>query len=308
MSESKIILHQYDLSPFSGKVRAVLGIKGVQWFACDQPTILPKDDLVTLTGGYRRVPVLQIGADLYLDSGLIIDELERRFPSPSVFGGSGPGIGRGLAHWADAMLMTIVPLLYGGDRDSTAEYRADRSALLGIDFNVEAMARTWSANAEKLRFHLALLESQLADGRAFLMSNVPDITDASFYNLIEYMHRGMGRTAALLEAFPSLLRWAERVRSIGQGEPSVMSREEAIRIAEAAKPLVVAEPGSRLSHEPEPGDQVEFKYADCNTPSLLGVLEHISPYRVAVRRKDPEVGEIMLHIPRSLGQVQRRTP
>ena len=37
----------------------------------------PKDDLVALTGGYRGTPVLQIGADVYVDSQRIARELER---------------------------------------------------------------------------------------------------------------------------------------------------------------------------------------------------------------------------------------
>jgi Glutathione S-transferase, N-terminal domain len=42
---------------------------------------MPKPDLTALTGGYRKTPVLQIGADIYCDSQLIMRELERRYPS-----------------------------------------------------------------------------------------------------------------------------------------------------------------------------------------------------------------------------------
>ncbi|MBA4210140.1 MAG: glutathione S-transferase family protein, partial [Parvibaculum sp.] len=62
-----IIFHQYDISPFSEKVRVIFGIKGLEWFACDQPVIMPKPELVALTGGYRKIPVMQIGADIYCD-------------------------------------------------------------------------------------------------------------------------------------------------------------------------------------------------------------------------------------------------
>ena len=71
-----IILHQYDISPFSEKVRVVLGIKGLDWFACDEPVIMPKPELVALTGGYRKIPVMQIGADIYCDTQIIIRGLE----------------------------------------------------------------------------------------------------------------------------------------------------------------------------------------------------------------------------------------
>ena len=65
---SDVILHQYDSSPFSEKVRICFGIKGLAWRAAQQPVIMPKPDLIPLTGGYRRIPVMQIGADVYCDS------------------------------------------------------------------------------------------------------------------------------------------------------------------------------------------------------------------------------------------------
>jgi Glutathione S-transferase, N-terminal domain len=49
------------------------------------PVIMPKPDLTALTGGYRKTPVLQIGADIYCDSQLIMRELERLHPSPSFY-------------------------------------------------------------------------------------------------------------------------------------------------------------------------------------------------------------------------------
>jgi len=84
-SVQDILFHQYDSSPFSEKVCVCLGIKKLAWTAVDQPVIMPKPELVALTGGYRRIPVMQIGADIYCDSQLIVRELERRFPEPTLF-------------------------------------------------------------------------------------------------------------------------------------------------------------------------------------------------------------------------------
>ena len=60
---SDMILHHYAASPFSEKVRVAFGIKGLVWKSVIIPRILPKPDLMPLTGGYRKTPVLQIGAD-----------------------------------------------------------------------------------------------------------------------------------------------------------------------------------------------------------------------------------------------------
>ena len=62
--------------------------------------IMPKPNLTALTGGYRKTPVLQIGADIYCDSQLIMRELERRHPTPSFYP-AGRGAADALAWWAE---------------------------------------------------------------------------------------------------------------------------------------------------------------------------------------------------------------
>jgi len=76
-----MILHHYETSPYAEKVRLGLGLKGLAWASVEIPVIMPKPDLTALTGGYRKTPVLQIGADVYCDSQLIMRELERRHPA-----------------------------------------------------------------------------------------------------------------------------------------------------------------------------------------------------------------------------------
>src|SRR5271163_2053304 len=80
-----IILHHYKTSPYSEKVRLGLGLKGLTWASVEIPIIMPKPDLTALTGGYRKTPVMQIGADIYCDSQWIMRELERRHPTPSFY-------------------------------------------------------------------------------------------------------------------------------------------------------------------------------------------------------------------------------
>ena len=73
---SDVILHHYALSPFSEKVRRVLAYKQIPWRAVEQPIMAPKPDLRPLTAGYRRVPVMQIGADVYCDTAVIQNETQ----------------------------------------------------------------------------------------------------------------------------------------------------------------------------------------------------------------------------------------
>jgi hypothetical protein len=62
----------------------------------------PHDYAKTRPGGvdrsYRKTPVLQIGADIYCDSQLIMRELKRRHPTPSFYP-AGRGAADALAWW-----------------------------------------------------------------------------------------------------------------------------------------------------------------------------------------------------------------
>ena len=97
----RLILHHHDPSPFAEKIRLVFGLKGLAWESVQIPMIMPKPDLTALTGGYRKTPVLQIGADIYCDTALIARELERRFPEPSLFPRGHTGLAYALGRWSD---------------------------------------------------------------------------------------------------------------------------------------------------------------------------------------------------------------
>ena len=72
---AELVLHHFDWSPYAEKVRVLLGIKGLAWRSVQIPMVMPKPDLTALTGGYRKTPVLQVGADIYCDTSLIADVL-----------------------------------------------------------------------------------------------------------------------------------------------------------------------------------------------------------------------------------------
>jgi glutathione S-transferase len=100
-----LILHHYDFSNFAEKARLMLGFKRLAWHSVEQPPILPKPRLLPLTGGYRRIPILQDGADLWCDTRLIAHELERRVPSPTLFPDGTRGFGEAIAWWAEHQFM-----------------------------------------------------------------------------------------------------------------------------------------------------------------------------------------------------------
>jgi len=298
---NSIILHQYDISPFSEKVRVVLGLKGLEWFACDEPVIMPKPELVALTGGYRKIPVMQIGADIYCDTQIIIRELEKRFPTPSLFVGGDSGIGWGLGMWTDRVLFqAAVAIIFGGGAALADEaFIKDREKLTGRPFDIEAMKAAAPMMAEQFRAQLGWLEDQLADGRAFLTGDKPGIAEANAYYNLAFIRWTSPAGAKLIEAFPKLLAWEARVKAIGHGTRHEISREDALDIAQAASST---EQVSRDAGEPNgiaPGDRVTVMADDYGRDPVVGEVVSSSTQHIAIRRKDLRVGEVVVHFPRT---------
>jgi len=298
-----ILLHQYDTSPFSEKVRVCLGIKRLAWAAVDQPVIMPKPDLLPLTGGYRRIPVMQIGADIYLDSALIVRELERRFPTPTLFPAGDAGLGAALALWTDrAMFQAVVAVVFGGLGDKVPEaFIRDREALSGRPFDVAAMKAAVPHMTAQLNAQVALIAEQLGDGRAFLTGEKPGLADASAYYNLWFIRSAFPPAAAPFEADPLIAGWMARVKAIGHGERSSLSPEAALDIARDAAPLpgTVAPQDAALA-----GKQVTVSADDYGRDPIRGVLVGSSAHHVSLRREDPRVGETVVHAPR-IGFVVR---
>src|SRR5690606_9967098 len=106
------ILHHYPISPFAEKARAMLGYKRLAWRSVEIPIVMPKPDLMALTGGYRKTPVLQIGADVYCDSLAIARVLDERHPEPAIFHAADAALDLAAGRWFDQHLFFSVIALF----------------------------------------------------------------------------------------------------------------------------------------------------------------------------------------------------
>src|ERR1700750_2900121 len=161
-----IILHHYDTSPYAEKVRTGLGLKGLAWASVEVPIIMPKANLTALTGGYRRAPVLQIGADIYCDSQLIMRELERRYPTPSFYP-AGHGAADALAWWAEKTTFSqAVSIAFSKSPDALPEgFLEDRAKFSGRNIDPIAMMAAVPNLLDQLRAHFDWLDPMLGGGR-----------------------------------------------------------------------------------------------------------------------------------------------
>src|SRR3984957_14046595 len=227
-----IILHHYDMSPYSEKVRTGLGLKGLVWASVEMPVIIPKPDLTALTGGYRKAPVMQIGADIYCDSQLIMRELERRYPAPSFYP-AGHGAADALAWWAEKTTFSpVAGILFAKKPDALPEgFLEDRAKFSGRNIDAAAMMAAVPNLLDQLRAHFDWLDQNLVDGRSFLQGSTASLADLAAYHPIWLLKQNFGLTAAPLDGFPRLLSWTERAAAIGHGRQSQMTSQEALDAA-----------------------------------------------------------------------------
>ncbi len=294
---SELILHHYDLSPYAEKTRLSLGLKGLSWRSVDTPMNLPKPDHFELTGGYRRVPVLQIGADIYCDSHLIARTLDRLFPEPAL---SPPGRETeeiAFSRWAETSFMMLI-LSYlgmgGVFDDAFVEDRQKTMAPPGTDFSQTKMIVP--TKLLQLQSNLARLEDQLADGRDFVFGDAPCGADISAFHTTN-MFGAHPRTADLLQDAPKVSAWLERVRAIGHGERKAMESAEAIAIAHDAIPAAF-EGEPVLPDGMSLGTPVVVIDDEFGSGNVTGTLAASGLHDVAVRRETERAGAVVVHFPR----------
>lgn len=305
MSQSEIIFHAYPQSPVAEKVRVAFGIKKLEWRSVEIPRLPPKPMLTALTGGYRRTPVVQIGADIFCDSQCIIRELERRYPTPSFMPTSEAGLMWCLSRWTDgAFFDQTVRHILGAAGDSLdKDFAADRGRLY--------MGENWAvalknANADlphlvaQMRAPLSWVDAQLADGRAYLLGEKPAAIDAQFYHIVWFLRGRWSDGPSFLSEFTHLVRWEQNILKLGHGISSEMSPEDAIARAKSSEPI--AETGV-ASHDPQ---GLAVGIAVTITPDVnggeqpvAGKLRYADAETVVIERTADDVGTLCVHFPRS---------
>ena len=305
---SELILHHYAISPFSEKVRLVLGFKGMAWRSVNIPNVLPKPDVVALTGGYRRTPFMQIGADVYCDTALMCRVIDRLRPEPALYPDAVAGLADIVAQWADSALFWIaapftmqpagaVHLMPGSTLDTLKAFAADRAAM-----SPNLRRATLADGAAALNTYFARIENMLADGRPFLLGALPSIADFSTVQSVWFIKRAPP-VATVLEPFARLRVWYERVIAFGHGHPTPMTSAEAIAVAATgshAAPSFEAEAGL------EEGADVTVTPTDYAHDAVAGRLVGLGPDEVVIACSDERAGKLHVHFPRIAFQIKKQ--
>ncbi len=295
----QIILHHFDQSPFSEKIRLIFGFKRLAWRSVRISRIMPRPDLMPLTGGYRRTPVMQIGADIYCDTQIITRELEARFPAPTLLPAGNTGLPWALGMWTDrTFFQSTVSLVFGMLGDKVPEdFIADRSRLRGAKFDIEAMRAMVPQMRDQFRAHVGWIEAQLSDGRDWLLREF-SLADVHAYMNVWYVRSSLDRTDEWLAGFPHSLAWERRIQAIGHGARTEMSSVEALDIAAQARPRTPTFADPDDPNGRRPGDLVAVVPDDYGKVEVRGEIVSLSAQHIAIRRHDERAGEMVVHFPR----------
>ena len=301
----ELILHHYPTSPFAEKTRLMLGFKQLSWRSVMIPPIMPKPDLTALTGGYRKTPVLQIGADIYCDSALIAQRLEAEKSTPALLPEGQTFNVAAFAQWADSQVfLHAVSLVFQPESvaarfgklppEFLKTFIADRSTLfnggLATRVPVEVAKHQWPTIMTRLQQQLEREPGDFLFGEASL-------ADIAMAHSLWFL-RGTPVTAPLVDAYPAVATWLARVLDFGHGSFSDMSGEEAINIARDATPAAL--PGGALA-DPNGftiGQQVAISAIDYGVDAVEGELVFSGSEELILRREDPRAGTVHVHFPR----------
>jgi glutathione S-transferase len=298
-----LILHHYWESPYAEKIRRLMGLKGLAWRSVLIPMVMPKADLLALTGGYRKTPVLQIGADVYCDTDLIARTIDRLHPEPPLFPDTSAALCLMLGSWQQELFWLAVREMGVRAPIFPPGFLEDRSTMVEGGLSLERILAEAPAQREQLRAKLDLLDTQVRE-RRFVLGDRPSLADLSLFHPV-YALKLVPATTGLLEPHGHLRAWMERIEAFGHGTMTEMTGAEAVEVACRAAPATAR---ARDPFEPnglEPGDRIEVVHESFGRDPVVGELVASSVHEIAVARTDERAGDVVVHFPREHYRVRR---
>lgn len=296
-----MILHHYENSPYAEKIRLMLGHTNSDWCSLISPAWPPRPNVDPLSGGYRRIPIAQIGADIFCDSALIANEIAEATGHPELAPSSASGDALALMQMAEAdgffAAITSIPtpkllgtMLRNFGPIGMFKFIKDRSGILkGGTSSAPAAEDARAVMASLFQSVDAMLSEQ-----AWLAGDAPSIADFAVYHPI-WLH--INCSGSLPAELANARAWYERVSAIGQGNRREISQEEAFEQARSSDPRPVPE-NDRYSPF-EMGKSVEVSPEDYGVVPVQGEVAAITTDRIVLSRQTDQFGTVHVHFPRA---------
>lgn len=296
---SDLILHHYAMSPFSEKIRAMLGYAELPWQSVITREMPPRPLLAELAGGYRKIPVAQSGADIFCDTRIIATEIASLSRKPGLILENCSAEIQAYVQEVD-MDIFFACLICGGTSTLGRKMRSSMplTDIARFFWDRINLGRTASVKASSLRGakprvlrHLARVEASLQQD--FIFGAEPCHADFSTYHSLWFV-RDLGESA-MINAFPKTMAWMDRIKAMGHGQAQEISAEQAQEIAKAASPRAI--PAEHRS-DALIGKKVSISPADYAQDATQGILVGATPARWILARESKSLGILHVHFPK----------
>ena len=294
-----MILHNYDISPYSEMIRLMLGHSNIDWRSDISPPYPPRKIVDPLTGGYRRIPVAQIGADLFCDTRIICSEIANISGMPEL---SFESVDAEIAQFANQTNSEyFMPIVQTSEPKSILKMLVTRYwpwQILALMKDRAQVAK--SANGERLTKQQMIermttlkqsIESKLAE-QDFLFGSAPSVADFAAYHLIWFAD--LTRSTKFLKEHPKASKWQARMNKIGHGNYTKINQHDVFNQAKNTPRPV----DKTMQNNADIGKSVSIAPVDYARDSVEGELVGSDDTRWIVARQSNEFGLLHVHFPR----------
>jgi len=278
-----------------------LGIAGASWQSVEIPRLPPKPFLMPLTAGYRRTPVLQIGADIYCDSQNIAHAIDQSDAPHRLFPNQTYGMAMMISNWAETTLfdLSVRLVLTHALGKVPDEFIRDRGSLyFEPNWTESSLRAALPSVTHELRVLLGFVEAHLgATDGVYLAGHQPCYGDAAIGYICWFLRGRWDGGAALMTNYPALCALEAALDQLGDGQPQDLNAEAALAIAKAAKPqspIGIIDGASSLAIGQSVMIRPKGETAD---PDVVGTLRYCDGMRISIDHRHEQVGDIAVHFP-----------
>jgi len=301
-----LILHHYAMSPFAEKIRAMLGYAGLDWQSVLVPPVPPRKTLEPLAGKYRKIPVMQIGADIFCDTRAISREIARLSGKPELALENCSDEIQAFVRYTDLEVFLACILsapggtLLGKLRKSSSLMGVVRFLIDRINMGRKASVKAVGPKQAKdiVRVHVEGLQQRL-ENSPFLFGDTPTIADFSAYHSLWFI-RDLGESR-FIDRYPAVNSWLDRIQAFGHGQVTEITAEQALDAARQSEPRPLVEGADEKSGDvlhALHGKAVSIVPDDYGQIPVTGslVAEHAQGWVLA--RENSRVGTVHVHFPK----------
>ncbi|CAO3625439.1 unnamed protein product [Cunninghamella blakesleeana] len=310
MSNNQVVLHFYSLSPFANKIAWILNYKKVDYKWVNISVQEPRPQRRYLDGGYTKTPILQIGNQVFCDTKTIIAELEKRYPTPSLYPthhqkdqSSTQLLCTGLNYLLENAVFLAIPTQFPLDL-LPKKLLEDRAKFAGKELNIEKQKALQPYLKLDLEAQLERIVKHLDNGKnGSWILNTDTPSDADFTLALDtfFAINVLGEDF-LKERFPKLVNHFESLMALADPgriyELDEISPEDALVIAKNQQ----STPSSSITFPGKSelfslGQKVAVTPLDTGKTPAIGTLVALSPERVTIKISNDLTGDVYVHFP-----------